>query len=68
MRESRSNRLATLAWNFVSAVIVVALGAWIVLHIRQSPPRTADAFANTVFLGVVWGCVFGVVLFTHVKS
>jgi hypothetical protein len=55
-------------WDFVSAVIVVALGAWIVEQVRTSPPRTADAFANVLFLGVVWFCVFGVVLFSHLKS
>ena len=68
MKNRRLNRFTTLMWNFVSAVIVVALGAWIVEQVRTSPPRTADAFANVLFLGVVWFCVFGVVLFSHLKS
>lgn len=68
MKERRSRRATTILWNFLSAVTVVAMGAGIMRALSAEPPRTADEFANFLFLGVLWLCLFGVVLFVQLKS
>jgi TRAP-type C4-dicarboxylate transport system permease small subunit len=60
--------MTTLLWNFLSAVVVVAMGGGIARAVRADPPGTAEEFANYIFLGVLWCCVFGVVLLIHLKS